>query len=79
MSELTIPITPEMETRLREEAARHGQDLLQFIRGVLEEALLSEDEREEREDAYWTKQSEKSNAEGGEPIPFEQFCRERGL
>ena len=33
---LTIDITPEMETRLQQEAAKHGQETSEFVRSALE-------------------------------------------
>jgi hypothetical protein len=40
--DLTIDITPELEARLREEAARHGVDPRQYVINMLRERLKTE-------------------------------------
>jgi len=37
----TIDLAPELEPRLQEEAARHGQDTKEFLRHVVEERLAA--------------------------------------
>ncbi len=38
---LTIDLSPEIETRLRQEAARNGQGMEEYARAVLEEKLAA--------------------------------------
>ncbi len=50
---ITIPFTPEVESKLRERAAAEGKDLASFVREAVEERLgVSTDAR--RDSDRWT-------------------------
>ncbi len=77
----TIDLAPELEPRLQEEAARHGQDTKDFLRHVVEERLAAP--KEERP-FYETATAEEWKRElrrmvihsDAPPIPQEALRRE---
>jgi hypothetical protein len=80
---LEIELTPELESRLQEEAKRHGQEAPEYARTLLEGLLLAPAKRpfyetatrEEWERAFdaWVRSHDPSRP----PLPPEAYTREQ--